>query len=97
MYPSLEQAVACALIESRVERAFDPNVTKQKRALEADIIATALPRGIIPDDLFQSLWHKSTATVTELLAAEKPSPELLSSNLRIMSHLKNLNQAVSPC
>lgn len=91
----MKQAIACALIEARVERAFDPNVKKQKRALEADIIATALPRGVIPDPLFQSLWYKSTETVTQLLAEEKPSPELLSSNLRIMSHLKNLNQAVS--
>ena len=89
------QAVAFAMIESRVEVAFDPNVKKQKRTLETEIIASALTTGLIPDPLFESLWQNVTAAITDMMAEEKPFPELLSASLRIMSNLKRSKQGVS--
>lgn len=89
------QIVAFALIESRVEGAFDSNIKQQKRCLDLDVIATSLSRAqFLPDSLFDPLWSNVVSAVTELMAEEKPYPELLSASLRIMSRLKNSKQGV---
>ena len=90
------QSVAFTLIQSRAEIAFDPNVKPQKRCLETTIIANALPRGPLPASLFDTLWDKAVQAVTQLMQQEKPVPELLSSSIRILQHLKLSAQGVCP-